>query len=156
MELKAVKEYKSPEYPTMEESKNRILMMMVRTGKISLGVAVMCLLCNCSCATTFATFPVDPLAGDVAIDVVPIENIGLGWGYHLKDICLLVLVIVSLITIVLSIINDKKYKNCSDENKKEELHKKRNKTFIVGLVISIVLILIIMVLNLAIPRYSIY
>ena len=41
MELKRVNEYKSPEYPTTEESKNKILMMMVRSGKISLGVAVM-------------------------------------------------------------------------------------------------------------------
>ena len=57
MELKAMKEYKNPEYPTAEESKNRVLMMMVRTGKISLGVAVMCLLCNSSLAQSIVHLP---------------------------------------------------------------------------------------------------
>ena len=84
------------------------------------------------------------------------EEIKLGWGYYARDFCLFGLVIVLVITTFLFIMNNRKCKRCVNENRKEQLHKWKNKTFLIGLGIIIVLTLIIMILNLVLPRYSVY
>lgn len=146
MELKAMEEYKSPEYPTTNESKNKALMMMVRTGKISLGVAVMCLLCNCSWANVYEFLPsiyVGELENDGLVeDLGRISTYGFG-----RTACLVGIIVSALVTIFLAVKSTRKYKICEDIEEKHRLLKKRNKTLIKGSVVIASLILLIIILN---------
>ena len=119
MELKAVREYEKPECPTMEENKNRVLLMMVRTGKISLGVAVMCLLCNCSLANEVHT------TGEMVDSVEDLGPVVAFW-------CKIGIIFSVVVTLILGLINYKNYKKCEDIEEKERLRKRKNKIFIVG------------------------
>lgn len=143
MELKAIKEYKSPEYPTTEESKNKILMMMARSGKISLGVAVMCLLCNCSFAYSASSIiaglePVGDIGGIIEVE----SSIYL----FVKTTCIIGIIISVLVTIFFSIKSTKEYKNCEDV-KKEKLRKNRNETIINCIVNICIFYLFIVISN---------
>lgn len=141
MELKAIKEYKSPEYPTVEESKNRILMMMVRTGKISLGVAVMCLLCNCSLASIFPP-RLDGLQPYYSVEVIDPPILAL-----LLLFCSLGSAISLFLTIFFLIKNHKLYKLCEDSKEKELLKKRRNKNLIKGGLVIIIFIVFFVILG---------
>lgn len=134
MELKRVKEYKSPEYPTAEESKNKILMMMVRSRKISLGVAVMCLLCNCSLAeerSFSGYFPVDyqyrkPTLLDSLGEAISLPLIML-WGG----------IITLILTLIFSIRIGIKYRKCEKEEDKKRLEKILISCICIGIAMSI-------------------
>lgn len=147
MELKAIKEYKNPEYPTTEESKNRILIMMVRSGKISLGMAIMCLLCNCS----FASFEqsIERYAGfnPVEINLIEIQPIGPDVYAVISAVFFLGIIVAVLCTMFFTIKIFKQYKKCEDIEEKERLRKMRNNTLFKGGIAIVICTLLIMILN---------
>lgn len=139
MELKAVCDYEKPEYLTEEENKNKWLMLMLRTGKISLGVAVMFLLVNCSFANQFSNY--EGFQGGIAYELEASSD------YNLIEYWIILVSIISLVvTVVLGIVIYKKYKKCEDLEEKEGFKKLKNKIFIIGSIICLLFVILCIII----------
>lgn len=134
MELKAVNEYKAPEYSTYNEGRNKVLRFIMNCKKVSVGVLVMLLFCNTVTAVT--PFVVDDveLVGSVT-EYTPVQIVHIFSMFFKCGIGIIISTI--LIYLIILIVNIKK---SDDEEIKNKYRKKRNGTFIgLGILIAMLL-----------------
>lgn len=135
MELKAVNEYKAPEYSTCEESKNKVLRLIMSCKKISIGVLAMFLLCSSSMAAVPPSLPVNDEIGG-CIRTPSIEDVSLTY----YSVSIVITAIVYLLYVIMcTIIFNSKINRNQDEEEKNKKRKKRNKLLLIGGIVAFVI-----------------
>lgn len=147
MELKAVNEYKTPEYSTSDESKNKVFRFIMNCKKVSVGVLAMLLICNKTAAVT--ELAVTELAGTVLEGPGPFPTLVRGIVAMFQLISYLISAILIVYTGIIFV------KNIKQENadKKQKIKKRGIICIIVAILLPILSILIANVSDIIINNY---
>ena len=141
MELKAVNEYKAPEYSTYEESRNKILRLMMNCKKVSVGVLVMFFLCSNAMAENAISIPTMP--GGLEMEPIPdslfafINIIDIS-KYVFGAVAVAMLICVYILTIKMG-------KSAEEEVRSK--YKKKIKITLIGFAISMVLATVLLIIE---------
>ena len=135
MELKAVDEYKAPEYSTCEESKNKVLRLMMNCKKVSLGVLAMFLLCSNAMADIPLSSFTEYSGPMVSVEIPITFKIMSLLIYYLEFVG-----ISSIIGIIYATVSIIKIKKSEDANNKKKIRKR----IIIALAITFLLPVLIL------------